>query len=159
MRFDHVAFAVWDIGKASRFWTDVMGGQYTQGDADWRGFAFVQFGFAGGSRIELLSPGTDTSGFVVKFLRRFGEGVHHLTFVVDDLRAHVAHVHSRGHVIFGEDYSNPVWMEAFFVLELAGNHVLVQLAQTDRGPEELDAGWSTPLSQVLEVAAQRPDLR
>lgn len=159
MRLDHVAFAVWDIAKASRFWTEVMGGHYMQGDADWRGFSFAQFGFAGGSRVEVLSPGTDTTGFVVKFLKRFGEGVHHLTFVVDDLRAQVAHVRSNGSAVFGEDYSDPQWMEAFFAIDLAGNRVLVQLAQTDVSPEEQDEAWGTPLGKVLEAAAQRPDLR
>ena len=159
MRFDHVAFAVWDIAKASRFWTEVMGARYMQGDPDWRGFSFAQFGFAGGSRVEVLSPGTDTTGFVVKFLKRFGEGVHHLTFLVDDLRAQVAHVRSTGSAVFGEDYSDPQWMEAFFGLDLAGNRVLVQLAQTDVSPEEQDAAWGTSLGKVLEAAAQRPDLR
>jgi methylmalonyl-CoA/ethylmalonyl-CoA epimerase len=159
MRLDHVAFAVWDIAKASRFWTEVMGGRYMQGDADWRGFAFVQFGFAGGSRVEVLSPGSDASGFVVKFLERFGEGVHHLTFVADDLRSQVAHVKAGGHAVFSEDYSDPQWMEAFFSLDLAGSRVLVQLAQTNVGVEELDAAWGTPLGKVLETAALRPDLR
>ena len=66
MRLDHVAFAVWDLSKAATFWTQVMGGEYRQGHADWRGFAFTQFGFQGGGRVEILAPGTDTSGFVVK---------------------------------------------------------------------------------------------
>jgi methylmalonyl-CoA/ethylmalonyl-CoA epimerase len=159
MRLDHVAFAVWDIGKATEFWTQVMGARYMQGDADWRGFAFAQFGFAGGSRVEVLTPGTDASGFVVKFLRRYGEGVHHLTFMVDDLRAQVERVRSHGRAVFGEDYADPQWMEAFFSLELAGNRVLVQLAQSDLGLEEQDAAWGTPLGKVLETAATRPDPR
>lgn len=154
-----MSFAVWDIARASEFWTEVMGARYMQGDADWRGFAFVQFGFGGGSRIEVLTPGADATGFVVKFLRRFGEGVHHLTFVADDLRAQVARVRAHGRAVFGEDYTDSQWMEAFFSLELAGNRVLVQLAQTDLTLEEQDAAWGTPLGKVLEVAATRPDVR
>jgi len=73
--------------------------------------------------------------------------------------AQVAHVRSQGSAVFGEDYSDPQWMEAFFGLELAGNRVLVQLAQTDVSPEEQDEAWGTPLGKVLEAAAQRPDLR
>ena len=159
MRFDHVAFAMWDLAKASGFWTEVMGARYMQGDPDWQGFAFAQFGFGAGSRVEILTPGSDTTGFVVKFLQRFGEGVHHMTFVVDDVVEQVARVRARGHRVFGEDYRNPHWMEAFFALELTRNRVLVQLAQSDQTPEEQDATWGTPLGKVLEAAAQRPDLQ
>jgi len=158
---DHLAFAVWDMSKAAAFWGDVMEGQYRQGDADWRGFAFAQFGFpGGGGRVEILAPGSDPTGFVVKFLHRFGEGMHHVTFVVDDLRAHADRVRAMGHRVFGEDYTDPQWMEAFLVIDLAGNHVLVQLAQSELTVEEQDAAWGgKPLGAVLEAAALRPDLR
>ncbi len=159
MRMDHIAFAGWDLSKATTFWSDVMEGQYRQGDADWRGFAFAQFAFPGGGRVEILAPGSDTTGFVVKFLRRFGEGLHHVTFVVDDLRAQTGRVRATGHRVFGEDYTDPQWMEAFFGLDLAGNRVLVQLAQSELTVAEQDAAWGgKSLGAVLEAAALRPDL-
>ena len=160
MRMDHIAFAVWDLSKATAFWNEVMEGQYRQGDADWHGFAFAQFAFPGGGRVELLAPGSDSTGFVVKFLRRFGEGLHHVTFVVPDLRAQADRVRAAGHPVFGEDYTDPQWMEAFFSMDLAGNRVLVQLAQSELTLEEQDAAWGgRPLGTVLETAALRPDLR
>ena len=61
--------------------------------------------------------------------------------------------------VFGEDYADLQWMEAFFSLELARNRVLVQLAQSELTVEEQDAAWGTPLGRVLEAAALRPDLR
>jgi len=159
VKLDHIAFAVWDLSKAANFWGDLMQGEYRQGDADWRGFAFLQFAFAGG-RVEVLAPGSDPAGFVVKFLQRFGEGVHHITFMVDDLRAEVDRVRASGHRTFGEDYADPQWMEAFFAVDLAGNRVLIQLAQSDLTNEEQDEAFGrTPLGAVLELAAQRPDLR
>lgn len=155
MRLDHIAFAVWDLAKASRFWSGAMQGEYRQGDADWSGgFAFTQFAFAGGGRVELLAPGNDPSGFVVKFLQKHGEGVHHLTFVVDDLRAEVQRLRSAGQRVFGENYSDPHWMEAFISAGLDGSRVLIQLAQSDQSPEEQDEDWRRhPLETVLEVAA------
>jgi methylmalonyl-CoA/ethylmalonyl-CoA epimerase len=160
MRMDHIAFAVWDLSKAAAFWNDVMQGQYRQGHADWHGFAFAQFAFPGGGRVELLAPGSDNAGFVVKFLRRFGEGLHHVTFVVADLRAQAERVRAAGHAVFGEDYADPQWMEAFFSIDLAGNRVLVQLSQSELTVEEQDEAWGgKPLGAVLEMAALRPDLR
>ena len=160
LRMDHVAFAVWDLSKAASFWGGVMEGQYRQGYADWHGFAFLQFAFAGGGRVEILAPGSDPTGFVVKFLRRFGEGLHHVTFMVDDLHAHADRVRAAGHRVFGEDYTDPQWMEAFFGMDLAGSRVLIQLAQSELTNEEQDEAFGRiPLGAVLEVAAQRPDLR
>ena len=132
-----------------------MLGEYRQGDADWSGgFAFVQFSFAGGGRVELLAPGNDRSGFVVKFLERHGEGVHHLTFVVDDLRAEVQRLRGAGQQVFGENYADPHWMEAFISPGLDGSRVLIQLAQSDQTPEEQDQDWRRhSLGAVLEAAA------
>lgn len=158
-RLDHVAIAVWDLSKAAGFWADVLQGQYRQGDADWRGFAFAQFAFPGGGRVEILAPGSDDTGFVVKFLRRFGEGLHHITFVVGDLREHVGRIRGAGRPVFGEDYTNPHWMEAFVSPGLVGSRALVQLAQTDLTVEEQDRAWGgKSLRSVLEAAAVRPDL-
>ena len=65
-----------------------------------------------------------------------------------------------GPPVFGEDYTDPQWMEAFFSMDLAGNRVLVQLAQSELTVEEQDAAWGGhSLGAVLETAALRPDLR
>lgn len=137
-----------------------MEGAYRQGNSDWRSFAFTQFAYPGGGRVEILAPGADASGFVVKFLRRFGEGLHHVTFVVGDLRTHVERIRAMGHRVFGEDYANSHWMEAFVSPGMAGDRALVQLAQSDLTAEEQDHAWGgTPLRSVLEAAALRPDLR
>jgi catechol 2,3-dioxygenase-like lactoylglutathione lyase family enzyme len=133
-----------------------MQAEYRQGDASWEPFAFAQFAFPGGGRVELLAPSNDTSGFVVKFLERHGEGVHHLTFVVDDLRAETERLRAAGQRVFGEDYSNPHWMEAFISPGLAGSRVLIQLAQSDQTADEQDELWRhQPLGAVLEIAASR----
>ena len=132
-----------------------MLGEYRQGDPDWNGFAFAQFAFPGGGRVEILAPGADTTGFVVKFLRRHGEGLHHVTFVVDDLQAEVLRLRGKGQQVFGERYSDPHWMEAFISLPLHGGRVLMQLAQSDLAAEEQDKAWKRKaLGAVLEEAAK-----
>ena len=133
-----------------------MLGEFRQGDSAWNGFAFTQFAFPGGGRVEILAPGPDTTGFVVKFLRRYGEGMHHITFVVDDLQTEVVRLRGKGQQVFGEDYSDPHWMEAFSNVPLSGGRVLVQLAQSDLSAEEQDISWKRkPLGRVLEEAAKK----
>ncbi len=90
-----------------------------------------------GARLELLDP--TGPGFLARHLARRGEGPHHVTFTVPDLRATVAQVRALGATVVGESYDHPPWREAF-VLPDARHGVVVQLAQTDRsypGPAEL----------------------
>jgi catechol 2,3-dioxygenase-like lactoylglutathione lyase family enzyme len=90
-----------------------------------------------GARIELLEPRGD--GFLSRFLARRGEGPHHLTFTVPDLRAAVAQVRDLGGTVTGEDYAHPSWQEAF-VMPDSTHGVLIQLATSDRAyppPTEL----------------------
>jgi hypothetical protein len=62
----------------------------------------------------------------------------------------------KGQHVFGEDYSDPHWMEAFINLPLQGSRVLAQLAQSDLTADEQDAAWKRkPLGTVLEEAAKK----
>ena len=152
LRLDHVGIAVWELRPAVRLWSDLLGGRYMQGAADYAGFSFLQLEYAGGSRIELLTPGSDRQGFLVRFLRRHGEGVHHLTFVSDDLRAEVARLRGLGVKILDEDHSNPLWREAFISAELAGGRLLIQLGESDRSPAEQDRAFGEhALESVLRA--------
>jgi catechol 2,3-dioxygenase-like lactoylglutathione lyase family enzyme len=153
LRLDHVGIAVWDLRPAVRLWSELLGGRYMQGAADYGGFSFLQLEYAGGSRVELLTPASDRDGFLVRFLRRRGEGVHHLTFVSDDLRAEVGRLRGLGVRILDEDYSNPLWQEAFISAELGASRLLVQLGQSDLPLAEQDRAFGTPpLASVLRAA-------
>jgi methylmalonyl-CoA/ethylmalonyl-CoA epimerase len=155
LRLDHVAFAVWDMPAAAGLWREALGGEYRQGGTKYRGFNFLQFAWPEGGRVEVLSPANDDSGFVARFLNRYGEGVHHLTLIADDLRSEVDRLRESGVRIFGEDYGDPRWMEAFVNAPLRGPRLLVQLAQSSLSVEEQDQLWRRqPLGSVLEVASR-----
>lgn len=155
LRLDHVAIAVWDLRPAVRFWADVLGGRYVQGAPDYAGYAFLQLEYDAGSRVELLSPTSDRHGFLARFLEREGEGVHHLTFIAEDLQAECARLRSLGQRVMDEDYSDPHWMEAFISAPLGGRRLLVQLAQSDldhAGQDRLHSEHS--LESILRTAAE-----
>lgn len=127
-RFDHAAVAVSDLRAALALFRDLLGGTCVQAVSDDTRFDFLQFEFPDGSRIEAIAPGS-MPGFVDTFLERRGEGLHHLTFFVDDLRAEVDRCRAAGYIVVDEDYSDEGWMEAF--LSPRGTHgVLIQLAQS-----------------------------
>jgi methylmalonyl-CoA/ethylmalonyl-CoA epimerase len=155
LRLDHVAIAVWDLRPTVRVWAELLGGRYVQGAPDYAGYAFLQLEYDAGSRVELLSPTSDRRGFLARFLEREGEGVHHLTFIAEDLQAECARLRSLGQRVMDEDFSDPHWMEAFISAQLGGRRLLVQLAQSDldqAGQDRLHSEHS--LESLLRTAAE-----
>lgn len=155
LRLDHVAVAVADPAPAARLWGELLGGRYVQGVPDYNGFSFLQFEYPNGSRVEIISPASDPKGFVRKFLERRGEGLHHLTYVVDDLRAEVERFRVEGCRVVDEEYADPTWYEAFLSPRTA-HGTLIQLVQSTLSQEEQDRLWGArPLARVLELAAEQ----
>ena len=132
LELDHVAVAVHSIKDALRLYRDALGGEYLMGgDLDtWR---WVQVRFPGGGKVELLEPLGE--GFLSRFLERRGEGLHHVTFKTDDIRAAIEQVERRGYEVVDVRLDDPNWKEAF--LRPSGAHgTLIQLAQSAQGDEE-----------------------
>ena len=96
--------------------------------------------YPNGSQVELLAPAGD-SGFLHTFLARHGEGVHHMTFIVRDLRHAVERARAAGLRVVDEDYREPRWQEAFISPRSAFG-TIVQLAQTNMSSAERERHWS-----------------
>jgi methylmalonyl-CoA epimerase len=126
LTFDHVAIAVRRILDAEPFLRDLLGGALGEGGSG-NGFTFQQYVFPGGV-VELLEPKGEDS-FLIRFLRDRGEGLHHITFKVSDLRAWAGRLRAAGYRVVGENYDNPAWRE-LFVHPKSGHGVLIQLAET-----------------------------
>ena len=153
-RLDHVAVAVHDPEPAARLWGELLGGRFVQGEPDWHGFGFLQFEYPNGSRVEIISPASDRDGFILKFLEKRGEGLHHLTYITDDIHKEVERFRGSGYRVVDEDYSWEPWQEAFLHPRSA-HGVLIQLAQSSLTLAEQDELWGKqPLGRVLELAAQ-----
>jgi methylmalonyl-CoA/ethylmalonyl-CoA epimerase len=127
---DHTAIAVRDIQAALPLYRDLLGGvplgkpRPTPG-----GFRFLTLRYPNGSNIELLAP-LDSNGFLHDFLQKRGEGVHHLTFRVNDVRQAVERARAEGLRVVDENYADARWLEAFISPRSAFG-TIVQLAQTN----------------------------
>ena len=152
-RLDHVAVCVRDPASAARLWGELLGGRFVQGVPDWHGFTFVQFEYPNGSRLEIISPASDRTGFAATFLERRGEGLHHLTFITDALQSEVKRFRAAGYRVVDEDYSDPNWQDAF-LSPLTAHGTIIQLAQSILSQAEQDARWGERLERILEVAAR-----
>ena len=127
---DHTAIAVHSIESALPLYRDVMGGDAQElYERPELGFRTLTLRYPGGGGIELIAPLGET-GFVQDFLASRGEGVHHITFMVDDLATCVAEARAAGLRIVGEDYRDPAWQEAF-ISPKSAHGTIVQLAQSN----------------------------
>jgi methylmalonyl-CoA/ethylmalonyl-CoA epimerase len=128
LALDHTAIAVYSFESVLPFYRDLLGGEqvYVRENPG-KGFRFLLLRYANGAQVELLEP-MGEAGFLHDFLARRGEGVHHLTYLVADLKAAVAAARAAGYRVVGESYGNSGWQEAFVSpRDLHGT--LVQFAQ------------------------------
>jgi catechol 2,3-dioxygenase-like lactoylglutathione lyase family enzyme len=132
---DHVAFGVPDAAPAVPFLVGELGARPYEGGPG-MGFLWWQWSFAGGGRVEVISPHGPPGGFLHRFLERQGPGVHHVTFKVPKLSAALERVRAHGLDVVGHDERNPGWKEAFLHPKQA-HGIVVQLAESY---PSLDAG-------------------
>jgi methylmalonyl-CoA/ethylmalonyl-CoA epimerase len=131
---DHVAVAVRDVAAAAALYRDILGGEFLYGaDQPEQGFRFVQYRFPGGGKVELVTPIED--GFLTRFLDERGEGMHHITLRVPDLRTQIDRLHAGGVEAVMVDLDDENWKEAF-VHPREALGVLIQLAETPHRDED-----------------------
>lgn len=137
-RFDHVAVGVHHAETAARVYRDLLGGEYVgEGSVEEEGFRFVQYRYPNKMKIELFEPlGED--GFLQKFLARRGEGVHHLTFRVENMESRLELLRAAGIEPFHVALQR-TWKEAFIHPRQA-HGVLIQLME--RTPPTASSGGS-----------------
>ena len=128
--FDHVAIAAPRIADLTPLYIDVLGGQiiYT-GDHDPEyGFRVVHVGFKDGTKVELMEPSPQSTFLDSIFRRHPNGGLHHVTFLVDDVAAAAAACSAAGYHVFGMR-RQAGWNECFLHPRNASG-TLVQLADT-----------------------------
>ena len=142
--FNHVGIAVRNTDKALLVYRDILGGTVTlyKGVGTTEDYTFTQF-ILGNQRIELIEPLGQSESFLTRFLNKWGEGIHHLTFQVDDIRKSADYLRSKGLKITDEFFEDPTWKTAF-ISPNSTNGVLIQLYETRPGSEYDGGTGQTP---------------
>jgi catechol 2,3-dioxygenase-like lactoylglutathione lyase family enzyme len=150
--FDHTSLAVHDLMDSAHELRRRLGAAPVIGEAGEQfRYLSLRVGPEGTeANLELIDPIGD-DGFLSRFLAKHGEGPHHITFTVPNLRTMVQDVQSLGLTVVGENFDDPVWQEAFLVPD-AVHGTVIQLAQTDKSYVSVDATapehWWNPLWQT-----------
>jgi methylmalonyl-CoA/ethylmalonyl-CoA epimerase len=134
---DHIGIAVRDLARAAHLYGDVLGGELVRGGDDHElGLRTMQFRLPPGVKIELLTPLGDS--YLTRYLDKHGEGFHHATILVGDLRSATAELEAEGYEIVDFDDSMDTWQEAF-IRPSSGFGTLLQLVTSV-------SDWTAPIS-------------
>ena len=100
-RLTHIGIAVKSLDKSSELFARLLGARHDHTEevaAQKVKAAFFRVGEGG---IELLEP-TGIDSPIARFIEKRGEGVHHLSFEVDDLDAEIARLKKEGFQMIDE---------------------------------------------------------
>jgi len=98
----HVAVVVRDLERALTFYRDALGLEVTERREVQEEGVEIAFLPTAAGEIELLRPLDDQSG-VARFLKKRGEGVHHICLVVDDIEAAMERLRAAGARVLSEE--------------------------------------------------------
>ncbi len=101
LKISHIAIAVEDLEVAKKAFETLTGNkvEVVEDVPDQK----VRVGMlpVGESRLELAGP-TDSSSTIAKFIQKRGEGIHHVCFEVEDIRAELARLKAAGFQLIDE---------------------------------------------------------
>ena len=125
----HVGVAVSDLDASVATFSRLLGitDVPTETVADQR--VRLAFFHTGGASIELTEP-TSPESPIAKFIAKRGEGVHHLSFEVPDIRAELARLKAEGFQLIDEEPrrgAGGYWIA--FVHPKSANGVLIEISQ------------------------------
>ena len=92
---DHIGIAVKCIDKSSQYYIETLGLKLLAIEEVVSQNVRVAFIDAGNIKIELLEPLSE-EGPIANFLKKRGEGVHHIAFGVTDIRTRMAELKEKG---------------------------------------------------------------
>ncbi|MBN1382322.1 MAG: VOC family protein [Deltaproteobacteria bacterium] len=115
---DHISYAVNDIDRVTEAWSRLYGlGPWTyreNGGTDMKGRPWkirMAFAYLGPMEIELVQC-LEGRIFQSKFLDKWGEGIHHIGFFVDDVDAEVAELVNDGANLLIHDPGRFAYLDA-----------------------------------------------
>jgi catechol 2,3-dioxygenase-like lactoylglutathione lyase family enzyme len=125
---DHIAIATHQPNEGSELLESLLGGVGAYSGKP-PGFAWRQYVFAAGPKVEVLTPtDPDHGAFLERFLARQGAAPHHYNFSVDDIHHTLEEFASRGLTPVQVHLDDPFWKEAF-LRPSDGHGIVIQVAQ------------------------------
>jgi methylmalonyl-CoA/ethylmalonyl-CoA epimerase len=127
-RVDHIGILVSNIDEAIRLYQDCFGAEIGKIETlSERGVKAAILSFGEGANLELLEPLPSSN--MAKILEKRGEGLHHITFEVDDVDKEISHLAERGIELIDRKARPGFEGRVAFVHPKSVRGVLVELCQ------------------------------
>ena len=133
MKIDHIAIAVFNLDEGSKRMENILGSKaIVREKMESEGVEAVMFK-VGTTKIELVCPLSEDS-VVAKFLKKRGEGLHHIALAVDDMDEEVERLRSKQVTLVGEDPGEgAMGRKVIFIHPKSTPGVLLELVETPKG--------------------------
>jgi methylmalonyl-CoA/ethylmalonyl-CoA epimerase len=129
MKLEHIGIAVKSLGVSDELFAKLLGKESYKQESVEREGVVTSFYAAGESKIELLEASKEDSP-IAKFIDKKGEGIHHLAFGVEDIRAEVERLKKEGFQFISEEPKEGADNKlVVFLHPKSTNGVLVELCQ------------------------------
>ena len=129
-KIEHIGIAVKDLKSANDLYDKMLGAEpYKQEEVEREG-VMTSFFQVGPNKIELLEATKEDSP-IAKYIDKRGEGVHHIAFEVEDIRAEMKRLKEDGFRLLSEEPKRGADNKMVaFVHPKSANGVLVELCET-----------------------------
>ena len=128
-KIEHLGIAVKDLEAANEVYKKLLGSAAYKQEAVESENVTTSFFKAGGNKIELLAA-TDPESAIAKFINKRGEGIHHVAFAVEDIKAELKRLEQEGFTILNKEPKRGADNKLVaFVHPKGTNGVLVELCQ------------------------------
>lgn len=101
-KIEHIGIAVKNLKDSNAVFTKLFGKQQYKIESVEREGVNTSFFLMGESKIELLEA-TNPESAVAKFIEKRGEGIHHISFLVDDIYAEMQRLQAEGFQLINKE--------------------------------------------------------
>lgn len=129
-RIDHIGIAVKNMSESNELIRKLLGETHYKVETVDSEHVATSFFHIGESKLELLEA-TDPESAIAKYIDKRGEGIHHIAFEVDDIRAELERLEKEGFVPLNREPKRGAdnkWV--VFLHPRSANGILVELCQS-----------------------------
>jgi methylmalonyl-CoA/ethylmalonyl-CoA epimerase len=131
-KIEHIGIAVENLDAANQLFKKLLGKENYKIETVESEGVKTSFFQVGESKIELLEA-TNENSAITKYIKKRGEGVHHLAFNVEDIEKEIIRLKKEGFTIINENYKKGADNKLVcFLHPKSTNGVLVELCQERR---------------------------
>ena len=128
-KIEHIGIAVKDLAAANEVYTKLFGAAPYKTERVESENVATSFFKVGESKIELLEA-TSSESAIAKYIEKKGEGIHHIAYAVDDIKAEMTRMRAEGFIVLNEEPKKGADNKLVCFLHPKTTHgVLIELCQ------------------------------